>query len=413
MWNQQEWQRISDRIDRLRGSMVEMQTDLTARTAIGPTNGGTGEIEKHEYLKARLHSLGLQLTEFRAPDERVPEGYRPSLIGFLPGRDHRRTIWIMTHVDIVPPGPRELWNSDPYKVVEKDGKLFGRGVEDNQQEMVASFHALMALEDLNLTPAFDTGLVLVADEETGSQLGIGFILKHEKRFRPDDLILVPDAGNADGSHIEVVEKSIAWLKFTVIGKQTHGSSPNLGNNAHRAGAKLLLHIDRVLHERYPAEDPLFSPPGTTVEPTKKENNVPNINTIPGEDVFYFDCRVLPQYDVRELFELVKAEAQKVAEELKVEVRVTTEQFEQAAPATPTDSPVVQALTRAIKDVVGVEPKPVGIGGGTVAAFFRRAGCPAAVWGRFAGCAHQPNEYCVIDNMVGDAKVYAHILGQEP
>jgi len=412
VWQDRTWLRITEGITALRPEMVRMQTELTARPALGPTNGGSGEVEKCAYLKTRLEVLGLQVTEHHAPDDRVPCGYRPSLIGLLPGRERNRTIWIMTHVDIVPPGPRELWSSDPYRVIEQDGKLIGRGVEDNQQEMVASFHAVKVMLDLKLEPVCNVGLVFVADEETGSKYGIDYVLKNDSRFRKDDLVLVPDAGNEQGSHIEIAEKSIAWLKFTVLGRQTHGSTPNHGRNAHRAGAKLLLHIDRWLRERYPAEDPLFSPPLSTAEPTKKENNVPNINTIPGKDIFYFDCRVLPRYSIHELLELVTAEARRYGNELGVEVRVTTEQLEQAAPPTPAGAPVVQALQRAVKEVLGVEATTIGIGGGTVAAFFRRAGIPAAVWGRFCGAAHQPNEYCVIDNMVGDARVYAHIFGRE-
>ena len=52
---------------------------------------------------------------------------------------------------------------------------------------------------------------------------------------------------------------------------------------------------------------------------------------------------------------------------------------------------------------------MGIGGGTVAALFRHAGIPAACWARLDEIAHQPNEYCIIDNMVGDAKVFGHIF----
>ncbi|MEO0108460.1 MAG: M20 family metallo-hydrolase, partial [candidate division WOR-3 bacterium] len=313
--------------------------------------------------------------------------------------------------DIVPPGPRELWLTDPHQAVVKDGRIYGRGAEDNQQGIVASFFALQALIDLGFQPGSDVGLVLVADDETGSRYGIDYVLKNEPRFRPNDIILVPDAGNQTGSEIEVAEKSIVWLKFTVIGKQAHGSRPDKGRNALRAGAKILLHIDRILHERYPALDPLFDPPGTTVEPTKKEANVPNINTIPAEDIFYFDCRVLPNYQITELLDLVQAEAGAIAQQCQVDVRVTTEQFEQAAPPTPSDAPVVKLLTQAVREVYGIETRTIGIGGGTVAAFFRRAGFPAAVWGRFAGTAHQPNEYCEIANLIGDAKVYAHIVGQ--
>jgi succinyl-diaminopimelate desuccinylase len=55
---------------------------------------------------------------------------------------------------------------------------------------------------------------------------------------------------------------------------------------------------------------------------------------------------------------------------------------------------------------------MGIGGGTVAAVFRRAGLPAAVWSTIDDVCHQPNEYCVIDYMVNDAKVFAHVCLQQ-
>jgi succinyl-diaminopimelate desuccinylase len=48
----------------------------------------------------------------------------------------------------------------------------------------------------------------------------------------------------------------------------------------------------------------------------------------------------------------------------------------------------------------------------VAAVFRRYDYPAAVWSRYCHMAHQPNEYCLIDNMVGNAKVYAHLFLQK-
>jgi succinyl-diaminopimelate desuccinylase len=49
---------------------------------------------------------------------------------------------------------------------------------------------------------------------------------------------------------------------------------------------------------------------------------------------------------------------------------------------------------------------MGIGGGTVAAFFRKAGLQAAVWITMPDSAHQPNEYCLIKNIMTDAKVFA-------
>jgi succinyl-diaminopimelate desuccinylase len=411
MWNKNELKLIYDKIESYRDEMIGLQKNLTAIPAIGPKNKGPGEVKKAAYLKDFLTEIGLKVEQSNAPDSSVSDGYRPNLITQMAGKSAERTIWIMTHHDIVPAGPSELWQTDPFQAVVKEGKIYGRGVEDNQQEMVASIFAAKAMVELGLKPNYNTGLVLVADEETGSQYGIGYILAKHNIFKKEDLIIVPDAGNPSGTMIEIAEKSIAWFKIKTIGKQCHASDPKKGLNAHRAGANLLCRIDSMIHDTYTAQNKLFDPPYTTAEPTKKEANVPNINTIPGEDIFYFDCRVLPRYDIKELLEDIKAEAEQVGKEFGVKIEVTTDQFEQAAPITSAEAPVVKVLSKAIVDVYGVKPEPKGVGGGTVAAFFRRAGYDAAVWGKFDSTAHQPNEYCIIDNMVNDAKVYAHVFGQ--
>lgn len=71
-----------------------------------------------------------------------------------------------------------------------------------------------------------------------------------------------------------------------------------------------------------------------------------------------------------------------------------------------------ALQKAVKAVYKKNAKPMCIGGCTVAAIFRRAGMSAACWSKLDETAHQPNEYCIIDNMVGDAKVFGQIFLQE-
>jgi len=411
MWDISDFARIRERIRRLEPEMVEMQRRLVALPAISPVSGGEGEKARGEYLAELLRSWGLDVTEYRVPDQRVACGYRPSLTARIKGRKQRPVLWLMTHVDVVPPGPRDLWQSDPFEARVESGRIYGRGTEDNQQEMVASCFAVKALLDLGLFPQTDVVLMLVADEENGSDYGVGWLLANHDLCRPEDLVVVPDAGNEAGTLLEVAEKSIAWVKFTTIGRQAHGSTPHHGNNAHRAGAHLLLRLDKQLHERYNAEDKLFSPSVSTMEPTKKEANVPNINTIPAEDVFYFDCRMLPEYQLTDLLENMKRIAAEVAAEFKVEVKVEPAQMAQAAPPTSPEAPVVRMLANAVRDVCGAEPFTRGIGGGTVAALFRRRGIPAAVWGRNEGQAHKPNEFSVIANMVGNAAVYAHLMGQ--
>jgi succinyl-diaminopimelate desuccinylase len=99
-------------------------------------------------------------------------------------------------------------------------------------------------------------------------------------------------------------------------------------------------------------------------------------------------------------------ANEIETQFNVKIEIGTEQREQAAPSTSVDAPVVQSLRRAVKVVYNIKAKPQGIGGGTVAAIFRRKGFPVAVWSTLDDMAHQPNEYCKVSNLVNDAKVFA-------
>jgi succinyl-diaminopimelate desuccinylase len=251
----------------------------------------------------------------------------------------------------------------------------------------------------------------VADEETGSKKGIDYVLRTSNPFRKEDVIIVPDAGNSEGTMIEVAEKSILWLKISTWGKQTHGSTPEKGINSFKAASFFITQVDR-LYSLFNKKDPLFEPPISTFEPTKKESNVPNINTIPGDDIFYMDCRILPQYDVENVIKKINEIAGLTEKKFGVRIEISEYQKALSAPSTSPDAPVVMMLKRAIKAVYDKEAKAIGIGGGTVAASFRRAGFCAACWSRCDETAHQPNEYSIIENMVGDAKVFAHIFLQE-
>jgi len=219
---------------------------------------------------------------------------------------------------------------------------------------------------------------------------------------------VPDAGVPSGTEIEVAEKAILWLKFTVTGKETHGSTPHKGINAHKAGARLVVALEE-LYRIFDATDPVFDPPMSTFEPTKKEANVLNVNTIPGEDVFYYDCRVLPCYELGRVEAEVERIVASVSKECGVKVRVEAVQRAEAAPATPVDASVVRLLKDAIRKVYDVEGVAVGVGGGTVAAHIRRKGHHVAVWSRLDETLHGPNEYCYLPYLLGDAKVMAHVF----
>jgi succinyl-diaminopimelate desuccinylase len=407
MTKAEKFRLVSERLDTYPGRVIELQRQLVSRVALGPEVGGTGEADKAAFLAEVLKSWGLEVADYPAPDDRVPGGTRPNLVAYLPGNRPEK-VWVLSHTDVVPPGDLSLWESDPFTLRVDGDRLYGRGTEDDHHGIVMSLMAVRAFLDLNLTPERTLALALVADEETGNERGLAYLLReHPGLFSHEDLIIVPDAGSNDGTMIEVAEKSILWLKVTLLGQQGHASRPNQAKNTLRAAAHVIVALDD-LHREFPRHNPLFRPPMSTFEPTRKDANVPNINTIPGKNVFYLDCRVLPDYDLARVKERVRAIAEAAAEKFGVTLEVSPVQTLASAPPTAPDAPVVKALQQAIRQVYGREATPQGIGGGTVAAFFRQQGLPAAVWMTANDCAHQPNEFCFLSHILGDAKVLAHV-----
>jgi succinyl-diaminopimelate desuccinylase len=425
-------ERIYDFIDKNEALAVELETELTRRPAVSPESGGEGELDKCVFLEGWLRRRGItRLERYDAPDPRAKGGIRPNLIATIPSLEDRGggagvsgTFWIMSHLDVVPPGELSLWQNDPWTVVvQQEGtaggsRLIGRGVEDNQQGLCSSVLAALALVEQGINPVRTVKLLFVADEENGSVYGIDWLIKNQGKtvngkaipqfFRPEDMVLIPDGGDPRGETIEIAEKNLIWARFVTQGVQAHGSRPDQGVNAHLAGADLAVRLHYGLSIKFGERDPLFEPDYSTFQPTRKERNVPNINTIPGEDVFYMDMRILPRYSTG----VVLAEVDRIVAEVEaqygVSITYTLPQRVESR-ATPVDSPLVTLLSRAARDVYGVDTRPIGIGGGTVGAFLRNAGIPAAVWSRMADTAHQPNEYALTANILGDAKVMALLM----
>ncbi len=398
-------QRLFEFIEANRDRMIELEKLLTSIPAISPASGGTGEAEKAKALAGWLEANGFTgIEDYPADDPAVPGGKRPNLAVSVPGTDSEKKFWIMSHLDVVPPGESALWHENPYTVVVKDGKLYGRGVEDNQQGLVSSVFAALAFLKTGIKPKRTLSLLFVADEEMGSDHGIKFLLREHNLFGPDDIFLVPDGGRPDGTMIEVAEKSLLWLKFLTSGSQVHASRPDQGRNAFLAASDLVVRLG-TLGETYPQRNPIFEPPYSTFSPTKKEANVPNVNTIPGEDVFYLDCRILPSVNVDDVLATVRRHMDEVEQRYGVEIRYEIVQRVESKP-TPESAPIVTSLAKAVKEVYGTDAEPVGIGGGTVGAYLRNAGHDTVVWSKMDETAHMPNEYAILDNIVGDAKVMA-------
>jgi len=398
--------------DTYRTFIIKAQAGLTGHPAIGPVNNGEGEAKKAEYLEQLLTEIHCDsIEEINAPDDRVNPNYRPNVIAKINGKSDKKTTWILSHIDVVPPGDLAEWNTDPFKVVEKDGKLYGLGTEDNQQAIISSILAVKIIQDMKTQPEYNIGLLFVSDEETGSEYGIQYIMNQRPgMFQPQDLIIAPDSGDAEGIRIEVAGKSNLQVQCETIGIQTHASTPEKGKNAFTAASNLVVKLNN-LYKEFDKKDNIYDPPISTFEPTKKEKNIDNVNTIPGKDVFYVDCRILPCYPIETVLQKIRSYADEIAKIFDVMINTSFVQGKDAPSPTPVDAPVVKALQKAVKEITGKETRTIGIGGGTVAANFRAKNLPAVCWTNLDDTLHKPNEYCKIDNVITDARVFAHIFLQ--
>jgi len=409
-------------IDNSENLAIELETELCKRPAIAPESGGEGELDKALWLEGWLKERGFPFERIDIKDQRAKGGVRPNLVVDVLAACKTDgtntctggTLWIMSHLDVVPPGEMSLWESDPWTVIRKDDgplglRLIGRGVEDNQQGLTSSLIAAVAFKETGSVPEFPVKLLFCADEECGSVYGVAALLRERPDlFGKDDLVLIPDGGDSKGETIEIAEKNLLWLEFTTKGKQAHGSRPDLGANAHLAGAELAVRLHNELSEIFNDKDHLFEPDYSTFQPTRKTSNVPNINTIPGDDQFCMDMRILPRYPIK----IVLKEVDRIKTEIEAKHKVTISYSAAQAvesQTTPVDSPLVTMLSAAVREVYGFKTRPIGIGGGTVGAFLRNIGIHCAVWSRINDTAHQPNEYVLVNNILGDAKVMALLM----
>lgn len=398
---QQLMESISDDENRI----VKTLCDMLRIKAVGPENGGDGEGERGAFLFELVKGMGFDSVEmYESEDPRVPSGRRPNIVVRKKGTTDRN-VWVVTHLDIVPEGDLSAWSTPPYDPLVEGGRIYARGSEDNGQDLIASLFGLEALIRAGIEPEANVGLAFVSDEEYGNTHGIDLLIGKDV-FKEGDLIVVPDHGYPDGSKIAVVEKSVAWIRVVVLGRQTHGSTPDNGVNAFETAARYLsICMDR-LRDRFSASDDLFDPPRSTFVPSRCEGNGYNINTVPGRQEFACDFRVLPEYPLDEIMAEMQDVAREVEKSSGAKIEVTFIERTESAGRTSPDSEVVRRLGSAIQTVGGFTPDVVGIGGATCASPFRKIGLDAVVWSMIPGTGHDANEYIEISGLMFDTKVFA-------
>ncbi|HEY8471762.1 MAG TPA: dipeptidase [Natronosporangium sp.] len=139
-----------------------------------------------EFCAELLRGCGLEAQIVRA-------GGQPAVIGKKPAPPGAPTVLLYAHHDVQPIGDRAKWESEPFTVTERDGRLYGRGVSDDKAGVMAHVAALRALGD-----ALGVGVVvfLEGEEEYGSA-SLADLLTNYRDQLTADVIVIADSGNWD------------------------------------------------------------------------------------------------------------------------------------------------------------------------------------------------------------------------
>lgn len=167
-----------------------------------------------------------------------------SVVVRLRSRASARPILYINHLDVVP-AKREDWTFDPFRLTERDGWLYGRGVIDMKGQDAAVLTALIRLKQEGFVPSRDIIAAFTPDEETRSQWGVGWLLKEHRSLVDGTLVVNPDGGEAAMKKgrrlyvgVQTSEKIFVTFELETTDKGGHSSRPTADNPIYRLSAAL-------------------------------------------------------------------------------------------------------------------------------------------------------------------------------
>jgi acetylornithine deacetylase/succinyl-diaminopimelate desuccinylase-like protein len=164
-------------IEQNQGRFIE---ELAAYCAIPSVSTmGLGMREAAGWVVARLESLG-------ATVELLPTAGAPVVYAEIGPEDAGRTLLIYNHYDVQPPDPLEEWESPPFVLTERDGKLYARGTADNKANFLSRLHAIEGLQAMAGTLPLRIRWLIEGEEEVGSPSLPGFSEQHGERWADSD-----------------------------------------------------------------------------------------------------------------------------------------------------------------------------------------------------------------------------------
>lgn len=399
-------------LDRHQADLVAFLQRLIRLRTVNPPGENYAEITT--LLAATLRGLGFKVRRVPIPRARQiktqPDQLaypRYNVIAFWDA-GAKKTIHFNAHYDVVPVSGK--WRHGPFNPVVENGWIYGRGAADMKGAIASIVFALQALRATGTRPTLNVEVSFVADEETDSALGSGWITRHGGLRA--DYAVVGEGGEGDA--ICCGHNGVVWLNVRVHGRAAHGSTPEAGINALEKMSALVLALEG--YKRRLAQRPFLTPDGRRRHATINLGGVfasgegGKINTVPATASFSIDRRVLPTESVRaaerELRAFLRAAARKIPQ-----CRITIEKISDnhscfTAPTHPLFAAMRQSVAR-----IRRRPAKCTVSTGFIdMQFFASVlKVPTLGYGPSGRDYHAVDERARIKDLVESAKIYADLL----
>lgn len=411
-------------VDSLRDEMVKLVSDIVQIASVNPTIPDVerdevigGETRVNEFLKPVMESFGLEA------DLWEEEEGRANLVGVCKGTGGGRSLIFNGHVDVVSPGPEELWTeAGPWSGMVANGRIYGRGTTDMKGGDAAAIIALKAVLQAGYKPKGDVIVETVAGEEMmNTEIGTGATVK--RGYTADAAIVVEPSAPPYRLGILTASPGVLIMKVTIQGKPAHTSMRDELVRAGGRGAEVAVSaVEKAfiiyqgllkLEEEWgqTKSHPVFTRPGHfTLCPATFKGGA-SLAFIPEECSIEYVIWHAPQDSPEEVKSEVEAQITHFAQTdpwlREHPPKVEWWDFWWPPYDIPVDAPICQAAATAYQAVLDEPAKFYGLAAVDDATFLNQAGIPTITLGPGSiEVAHAANEYVEIEDLVDVAKIYA-------
>lgn len=376
-------------VEELEKSTLNLSRALIERPSIAPNEMGCLSI-----VENRLSKLAMV-------NQRFDSGAVSNLYSSFANK--KPILALVGHVDVVPPGDLANWHSDPFKPLQKDGYLYGRGSVDMKSAVAAMVVALEHFCKLDIRKNIDIALVLTSDEEGDAIEGVKHLVEQmSARGQKVNWALVgePSSEKQIGDSIKIGRRGSLTGKVTLKGKQGHVGYPAQIINPVKQASKLLY---RLQTKQWDLPSRFF--PATSFQVVKFDCDSGAENISPASLEFLFNMRYSPKQTVDKLQANIEKKIKKTGLEYQIDWKLDAEPFITRR------SLIRNVVTDVIQNEFDIKPKLSTAGGTSDGRFFAKTGTQVIELGLCNKRIHQANERVPINDLGKLASLYLKVLIQ--